>query len=488
MGSTHSPLHTVHEIVEEAKRLPTAKRRSLTNVVDVDSLNVMDVEPIDANHEINAALLRGEVEREGLLPHLDLLRESSFVFQPQFGLDELPREPGLILVRGPRQFGKSTWLEGALRKTIQEFGPGTGLYLNGDHLRDDRHLSDMLRDLATLYPPQAPFRRLFIDEITAVDGWAKGLKRALDQGLLRKLLVVTTGSKATDLRRGTERLPGRKGKLSRTHYLFLPVSFSEFARVCGSALGEALLPAYLLSGGSPVACGELARNRRIPEWIIETARDWVLGECAASGRQRHSLVAVMENLHRHGGSPLGQTKLAREAGLANNTVAAGYLDMLADLLSVGISLPWDASRRIELPRKPGKSPFVNLLVAVAWAPEALRSPSDFGALSPARQGIWIEWLAAQEIYRRRALAGEPEPERLPFWQSKEHELDFVLSPTEYIEVKRGPASPIEFAWFARTFPAAKLTVVCQTPFVTDRMHGITIQDFLHAPSPVKRGP
>jgi hypothetical protein len=109
-------------------------------------------------------------------------------------------------------------------------------------------------------------------------------------------------------------------------------------------------------------------------------------------------------------------------------------------------------------------------------------------LSPARQGIWIEWLAAQEIYRRRALAGEPEPERLPFWQSKEHELDFVLSPTEYIEVKRGPASPIEFAWFARTFPAAKLTVVCQTPFVTDRMHGITIQDFLHAPSPVKRGP
>ena len=109
----------------------------MTNVTDVDSLNVVNVEPIAANREINDALLRGEAEREGLLPHLDLLREASFIFQPQFGLDELPREPGLILVRGPRQFGKSTWLEGALRKTIQEFGPGSGLYLNGDHLRDE---------------------------------------------------------------------------------------------------------------------------------------------------------------------------------------------------------------------------------------------------------------------------------------------------------------------------------------------------------------
>jgi hypothetical protein len=40
----------------------------------------------------------------------------------------------------------------------------------------------------------------------------------------------------------------------------------------------------------------------------------------------------------------------------------------------------------------------------------------------------------EPLYRRRALAGEPEPERLPFWQSNEHELDFVPSPNEYVEV------------------------------------------------------
>jgi hypothetical protein len=30
-------------------------------------------------------------------------------------------------VRGPRQFGKSTWLEHQLRATLERFGPGTAL-------------------------------------------------------------------------------------------------------------------------------------------------------------------------------------------------------------------------------------------------------------------------------------------------------------------------------------------------------------------------
>lgn len=45
-------------------------------------------------------------------------------------------------------------------------------------------------------------RRLFIDEITAVADWERGLKRVIDRGELRSVLVVTTGSRATDLRRG----------------------------------------------------------------------------------------------------------------------------------------------------------------------------------------------------------------------------------------------------------------------------------------------
>src|SRR3970040_394745 len=103
------------------------------------------------------------------------------------------------------------------------------------------------------------------------------------------------------------------------------------------------------------------------------------GGCARGGRARRSLVTVMDQLHRHAGTPLGQTKLAKEAGLANNTVAAGLIEFLADRLCVGTQPAWDASRRQEIARKPAKFPFLNLLAATVWAPESPRSAADLEA-------------------------------------------------------------------------------------------------------------
>jgi predicted AAA+ superfamily ATPase len=291
-------------------------------------------------------------------------------------------------------------------------------------------------------------------------------------------LVVTTGSHAADLLHGAERLPGRKGKLRRTSYLFPPLGYAEFLRAGGNGLGERALMGYLLSGGSPVAAGELIHSGRLSESTIESVRDWIQGECARHGRSHRSLVAVMAQLHRHGGTPVGQTKLAREAGLANNTVAAGWVDLLADLLCVGTSPSWDAGRRAELPRKPAKFPFVNLLAASVWSPDAPRTPAELSALPTERQAVWLEWAVAQELFRRAAIRGEPEPMRVPYWQGGGHELDFVAATESLIEVKRGRASALEFAWFPKTFPAGRLTVICSTPFETERIIGVTLERFL----------
>jgi predicted AAA+ superfamily ATPase len=443
----------------------------LLNVVNVGNVNVVNVD------QVNDALSRGDLDRPGLFPRLETLRDAPAVFHMKFGLDRLPAEPGVILIRGARQSGKSTWLEGVLRETIEAHGAASAFFLDGDHLRDADHLADEILRLAHAFRRDSTVRRLFIDEITAVPDWARGLKRVLDRGELHNVLVVTTGSHASDLRHGRERLPGRKGQLARTGYLFLPVSFREFLRV-GASLGERALPSYLISGGSPLACGEIIRTGRLSECVVETVRDWVQGECARAGRPRRSLVTIMQQLHRHGGTPLGQTKLAREAGLANNSVAAGWIEFLADLLCIGISPAWDSARAAELARKPAKFPFVNLLVASAWALESPRSAEEFVAMTPARQGVWYEWAVAQELFRRSALRGEAEPERLPFWQSKEHEIDFVMRDGSMVEVKRGRASGLEFAWFGKTFPRKKLQVVCTTPFETDRVRGVTLHQFL----------
>lgn len=431
--------------------------------------------------ERNHMLSLGELDHPGLFPHLEGLRRQPRTFRIDFGLPDLPREPGILIIRGPRQSGKSTWIESALRDSVTRHGPGSAYSLIGDELMDSENLVQAIRDLATAFDPNRKPHRLFIDEVTAVRDWERALKRLADEGVLRDILVVTTGSKATDLRRGSERLPGRKGRLDRTVWLFTPVSYAEFARVAGPDLGESCLYAYLLAGGSPVACAEVASTGLLPEYVAEMTRDWVLGEFAAAGRSRSSLLAVLNCLDRFGGTPVGQAKVAREAGLANNTVAAGYLELLADLMIVGWSPAWDASRRVPLARRPAKVPFVNLLAASCWNPARPRTVREVRDAPPERQGRWLEWLVAQELWRRAAIRGDPTPEILPHWRGGDHEIDFVAGQDLFIEVTRGRASPIEYAWFQKTFPDGRLIVVGQDRFRTERIRGVTFEDFLSNP-------
>ncbi|MDQ2993482.1 MAG: AAA family ATPase [Pseudomonadota bacterium] len=437
---------------------------------------------MDSVDTINEHLVRGDIDHPSLFPHLSRLMEKPFIFNIDFGLKDLPTEPGILTIRGARQYGKSTWLEQQLKQSIHSFGPGSAFYLNGENILVADALEQKLESLIPAFSKDAKVRRIFIDEITAIDNWAIVLKRMVDNGKLRNILIVTTGSSATDLHRGTERLPGRKGKLDRTNYLFTPISYREFKRVCGKQLGAKTVISYLLSGGSPVACSELAEFGSIPEYVIELVRDWVDGEIARSGRSRSSLWNVMLVLHRLGTTPIGQAKLARESGLANNTIAHGYTEILHDLGCVIPAYPWDQHREILIKRKECKYHFTNLLVALVYYSGTIRSVDDFLTLPAEKQGIWYEWLIAQEILRRNSIEGTHILAPLAFWQNKNHEIDFVIPRkiTEYIEIKRGGTSLLEFSWFPKQFPHSHLTVISKDQYNTDQMTGCLLEDFLLA--------
>jgi predicted AAA+ superfamily ATPase len=436
---------------------------------------------------INQALIHGKIESQGVLPHLETLSLAPFRFEIDFGLQKLPTEAGILLIRGARQYGKSTWLEQQIAQTVKEFGPGSALYLNGDILKDKPELVSQIRVTSQFFNPNAKVKRLFIDEITAVDDWEKALKYVIDAGELKGVLVITTGSKAADLRHGSERLPGRKGRLDRSNYIFTPISYAEFKKQCGNKLGVHTLSSYILSGGSPIAACELAQTGRLPEYVVELVSDWILGEFTASGRTRSALLSVIQTLFQFGTNPIGQSKLARESGLANNTSAQGYVALLQDLLVLCPAYPIDGNTGKPLWRQPCKYHFVNTLAALCWHPEAIRTPGQLEQ-SPKLHGQLLEWAVAQELFRRRCLAGkEPVPEDISFWQSKTHEIDFVASyPDEWIEVKRGSEDPFHFQWFLHTHPKGQLTLINPTRFETARIRGITLEDFLLSEPPPYR--
>jgi predicted AAA+ superfamily ATPase len=430
------------------------------------------------NQQINRHLLDGDLQT-GVLPHVDNLKSIPFVFEQDFGLSVLPSEPGIILVRGPRQYGKSTWLEQQIALTVKQFGKGTALYLNGDEIKDVQQLMEEIRVLLGLFVPNSKIKRLFIDEITAVLNWQKAIKRLADAGELNEILLVTTGSKASDLRRGVERLPGRKGKLARTNYIFTPISYKTFKDACGDIFKEDTLFAYILSGGSPIGANALASTGRLPEYVISIMSDWIFGEFSAAGRSRAHLLAMFQSLYRMACTPIGQAKLARESGFANNTVAHEYIELLSDLMTVIPAFPYDIDRKITLFRKPCKYHFINLLMAICWHPKKPRTIEELKQLGQ-DLGAIFEWTVAQEIWRRACIKAPGDlPDFMNFWQSKEREIDFVLPDEKiYVEVKAGKSSPIEFTWFPKCIQSGDLTVVNQSNFEATRITGLSLEDYL----------
>jgi uncharacterized protein len=425
----------------------------------------------------NRLYLNGIIDSDGLFPRLDLSPAGGF-FEWDIGLDVLPQEPGVIVIRGPRQYGKSTWLEFHLRETLRQFGPGTALFLNGDFIAGPDELEREIETLVGMFPAAAAVRRLFIDEITAISGWQKAVKRLADSGTLRKVLLVTTGSKASDIQRGAELLPGRKGKLARTIYLFVQLPYKVFHAKAFPVLGSQTLTAYLIAGGSPPACAAVLETGSVPEYIFQTTSEWIYGECALAGRSRPMLLRLLEQLMRRGSSPVAQTTLAEESGMANNTVALGYLDLLADLLVLGTSEPWDPGRKMRMPRKASKYPFVNLLAANTWLANRHTTPASLEQATGEERGMWWEWAVAAELFRRAAKQGSPTPLQSLFWRSDKHEIDFVRNGQPWIEVKAGRASPFEFDWFARDFPREQLMVINSERFEARNVRGVTLEDFL----------
>lgn len=425
--------------------------------------------------KINDKILRGLEISIDELPSLAALKRQKFQFEIDFGLQSLPEGPGLVMIRGPRQYGKSTWLEGAFFESYAALGQASCYYLNGDDMENAEQLFNSCEALIAQMVTGG-VRRLFIDEITSVEDWSIAVKRLWDKGISRDVLIVTTGSHAEDLLSGTERLPGRKGKLPRTQFVFTPISFRSFSAQIQNP-GPNDWVAYLLSGGSPVAASSILESERIEPYVFEIVRDWILGSIARSGRTRSHALSLLHHLESRGATPVSMSKAAREAGLANNTVASSYIEIFQNCLFVHRSLPLDLQKNKAIPRKESKYPFVNLLGLLAFTKERLSSPKDFSNLARPKQGIYLEWLVAQELWRRHVIKGGEIDSAIPYIAHGSHEIDFFDGECAY-EVKLGPASPEEFSWFRRAFPGTPLRVICSHPFKTGWCTGVTVSDFL----------
>jgi uncharacterized protein len=341
--------------------------------------------------------------------------------------------PGIVVVRGPRQVGKSTFLREFAQKCLAEGVAPLSLALYNAEEFENRHA--LAGELEAFLKEAPDFSVILLDEAASLEKWWLGIKTLADKGALRKTLLVCTGSSAQDLREGADLLPGRRGRRHPVDFELLPPGFGDLG-------GRLSLDEYLLTGGLPWSVNEYLRVKAVPAHVCQVYGAWIEGAFFKKHLQPGSLPGLLHYLAARVCSPFSVQKLSRDCGIGANATAESYLELL-ELNYVLLPCTWaDLHSGAPASRKNRKfypaDPFLfHILHGFGRGWEGSWTAARARLADPAAAGQMAEAAVAAELRRR---SGKP----LTYWAGKK-ELDFLGDPL--IEVKyQAHVSTAEFSW------------------------------------------
>jgi hypothetical protein len=254
--------------------------------------------------------------------HIGAFEGSTFKHYPERLFKEIPPErPGIYTIRGPRQIGKTTFLKLYIRELVKRgVNPSNICFFTCDGINDRFALIDTIKIYSQIFERKIQETRyLLIDEITTIEDWQKSVKYLVDIGLLENCLLVLTGSSAYDLKRSSERLPGRKGY--GKDLVYIPITFREFLKnlgvhVDGKTMEEFLFLSaqdlktlhlknaflkeyflkYLNTGGFPKVIDDFLSVGRIGEQTKNIYRDFILGDAEKYLGSRANILEIFRKL------------------------------------------------------------------------------------------------------------------------------------------------------------------------------------------------
>ncbi len=227
-----------------------------------------------------------------------------FKFHPKYLFNEISLEKaGIYTLRGPRQIGKTTFLKLLIRDLLEKgTNPLDILFITCDGLRDRFELIEVLKMYNSMFGKRENLKYIMIDEISVLSDWQLSVKYMVDVGILHGDVVILTGSSAYDLRRSSERMPGRKGY--GKDLVYLPLTFRDYLESIGHrgievldahellSLGDdeikslklrysflkAEYERYMAFGGFPRAINDFLTYGKIGELTVQVYKDFVLGD------------------------------------------------------------------------------------------------------------------------------------------------------------------------------------------------------------------
>lgn len=330
-------------------------------------------------------------------------------FQRPF--QELPSGPGLYVIRGPRQVGKSCWL----KTILQQSDPQNTFYLSCENVFDYKELAEIFKAIKQR-------KIILLDEITFVEQWWRAVKHILDQD--PQLRIIITGSHAFDIRKGMDQMPGRWG--NGGEFELLPMDLFEFSQMRRQAKWPTLtrekeLELYFQVGGFPMSLIESGPHGQKPQQSFETYRRWLIGDLMKIGKQEVYLKELLSQIALTTTSTISLQKLAQRTQIGSHNTAQDYVELLEACFALGTLYAMDPNDGTPRFRKEKKFYFRDPLIywiALEWA----------GVPAPTQALDQIAELVAYEHLRRRY-------QRFGYYSDRSGEVDFFAPKKWAIEVK-----------------------------------------------------
>ena len=274
-------------------------------------------------------------------------------------------------LRGPRQVGKTTLVKLLIKHLIDSNIEGRRIfYWSCDIVEGPKDLVNLLdRYIETTRVIFQNRLYIFIDEISTVRDWQKGIKFLYDRGKLKNISILLTGSHSIDIKAASERLPGRRGDVDAVYNrILVPMKFPEYVELRDEEIRRVLrklnllnfknrssiffklakgdIPSeikemslyidkinrlfdeYLLTGGVIKPICDYLKNGRISDYIYHNYVNAVKGDIIKWDKREHFISQLIKSIIDKLSTPVSWNSLKNDTDIGSPSTVSEYVDIL----------------------------------------------------------------------------------------------------------------------------------------------------------------
>jgi len=285
--------------------------------------------------------LGGTLKYDPILENYD---QQDVKFRPKI-LDEIILDKNLIyILRGPRGCGKTIILKLIIQNLIERHAvnPKNILYYSCHNISSYEQLNEIIKVFLSESKARDNKDRLyiFIDEITLVKNWEKGIEYLRRAGLFSNAELVLSGSMLSDYKVSSEFLDHKSYR-----QLIVPTSsFREFLeslnpdweqnfekeKISVNQLTKLdyYLDIYFLTGGFLGAIDSYKKHTAVKQYIYSNFIYWLIADVAKMGRDLVLFRQVLEKVIFNLGKPLGYKTITHKTKAKTHLTAEEYINIL----------------------------------------------------------------------------------------------------------------------------------------------------------------